>query len=267
MEKLKFNFKSKINNLYEIPTQKIKINKSTKRSEDTYELGLLAESMRTNGVLQPLTVTQNDKGEYILVSGERRLIAARLGGIHTLPCLVIKPKDQSLLQSLSLIENTHRKPLDMFLEAEEIASLLETHGMSPIELAERLCLNPNALNERLKILRLTPEQRKTTCDAGLNIRQVRAVVEISDDLQRAKALDLIIDHSLKMKDSDKNIKAAATPEKPVHTTTPAVFCDIRVLRNSFKKMEETAKKSGYEISLTERENEEDYEFSFKIQKR
>ena len=104
---------------------------------DYSELEGLASSIRTSGLLQPINVRSLEGGKFELISGERRLRAARMVGLTKLPCIVMDVSDgQSAL--FALIENVQRQNLDFFEEAEAIERLTSEHGLSQEEISKKL---------------------------------------------------------------------------------------------------------------------------------
>ena len=139
-----------------IPTGMILPNPSQPRTRfDGESLGELADSISRYGVLQPLSVRRVSTG-YELVAGERRLRAAKLAGLESVPCIVLDAgcEDSSVL---ALVENLQRCDLDFVEEAEGIALLIKTYGMSQEEAARKIGKSQSAVANKLRLLRLSPE--------------------------------------------------------------------------------------------------------------
>ena len=123
------------------------------------EAGLreLAASIRRHGILQPLTVRRMPEG-WELIAGERRLRAARMAGLETVPCIEATADDgESAL--LALVENLQRQDLHYFEEAAAIAAYLKETGATQEETAAQLGRSPSALANKLRLLRLSPACR------------------------------------------------------------------------------------------------------------
>ena len=118
------------------------------------ELQELADSIRRHGVLQPLTVRRTAAG-WELVAGERRLRAARMAGLETVPCLETAADDRRSAL-LALVENLPREDLHYFEEAAAIAAYLQQTGATQEEAAAQLGRSPSAVAKKLRILRLSP---------------------------------------------------------------------------------------------------------------
>ena len=130
------------------------------------ETGLreLAESIRRHGILQPLTVRRTAAG-WELVAGERRLRAAVLAGLETVPCLEAEV-DGRASALLALVENLQRRDLHYLEEAEAIAAFLHQTGMTQEAVAAQLGMSPSALANKLRLLRLSPACRALLVEHG-----------------------------------------------------------------------------------------------------
>lgn len=119
-----------------------------RRSFDEDSLSELAESIRSYGILQPLTVRRQGTG-YELVAGERRLRAAAMAGLREVPCLVaqVGEEDSALL---ALMENLQRRDLDCWEEAEALSRLIARYGLSQEEAARRLGRSQPAVANKLR---------------------------------------------------------------------------------------------------------------------
>ena len=156
-----------------LPVEAIAPNPYQPRTDFAPEpLAELADSIRRHGILQPLTVRRTKTG-WELVAGERRLRAAKLAGLDTVPCLQIRAEDQESAL-LALIENIQRKDLHYFEEAAAIAAYLRQSGVTQEEAAALLGRSPSALANKLRLLQLTQDQRqfascwwKTGCQSAM----------------------------------------------------------------------------------------------------
>jgi ParB family chromosome partitioning protein len=120
------------------------------------DLADLAESIRENGIIQPIIVTEAERGRYHIVAGERRYTAAKQIGLKTIPAIVRTFEDIKAQKAIQLIENIQRKELDPLEEANAFRELIETHGMTQKQLAKKLGISPAAVNQTLR-MRSLPE--------------------------------------------------------------------------------------------------------------
>ena len=160
-----------------IPLGRIRPNPQQPRQGfDEVGLAELAASIRSCGILQPLTVRRAGDG-YELVAGERRLRAARIAGLREVPCLVaqVGEEDSALL---ALMENLQRRDLDCWEEAAAIARLISRYGLSQEEAARRLGRAQPTVANKLRLLRLPEDVRNLLRENGqMNVAQAEAHVE------------------------------------------------------------------------------------------
>ena len=197
-----FENKKTENKILLIPQGDILPNPNQPRRRFDYdELEGLAQSIRANGILQPLLVRQLDDGKYELVAGERRLRAARLIGLTKLPCIV-NEISESESAVFAVIENLQRSNLDYFEEAEAIALLMSDYRLSQEELCKRLGKAQSTISNKLRLLKLSEEMRYRISRAGLTERHARTLLSLTDEVQRARALSIIIDRHLTVSESE-----------------------------------------------------------------
>lgn len=187
-----------------LPVEAITPNPYQPRTDFAPEpLAELADSIRRHGILQPLTVRRTKTG-WELVAGERRLRAAKLAGLDTVPCLQIRAEDQESAL-LALIENIQRKDLHYFEEAAAIAAYLRQSGVTQEEAAALLGRSPSALANKLRLLRLSPDCRKLLVENGLSERHARALLRLDDPEERLSALRHIIRAGLNVAQAEQYV--------------------------------------------------------------
>ena len=157
-----------------IPVDKIRTNPNQPRKYfDPDELSSLGESIRRNGILQPLSVRAEDgDGKYELIAGERRLRAATESGFDRVPCIVINA-ESTQAAVYSVIENLQRRDLNFFEEALAIESLGEKYGLDRAQLSERLGKAPSTLSNKLRLPRTTRPRFAQDRNSGQAARRDR----------------------------------------------------------------------------------------------
>ena len=126
-----------------------------RKNFDTYELQSLADSISTNGIIQPLTVRKGEGGKYLLIAGERRLRAAKIAGLRRIPCVLHRTSD--LVASLyAITENMQRADLNCFEEAQAIQSLITAIRLTQTEVAVQLGMATYTVSNTLRLLKLAP---------------------------------------------------------------------------------------------------------------
>jgi len=151
----------------------------------------LAASIRKYGILEPLSVklsTQKDGFPvYELVDGERRFRAAALAGLGKLPCLILPPNDPKCLQMAAILALRSEK-LHFFALAESFLHLIEEYHMTQEEIARKMGLSQSAVANKLRLLKLTPEERRLLVAGGFTERHARAFLRITDAALRLEAI-------------------------------------------------------------------------------
>lgn len=179
-------FSSKDNRIRQIPVIQITPNANQPRTEFSRdELVELADSIRQNGVLQPLTVRRGKQNQYELIAGERRLRASILAGMDTVPCIIVQCDDQQSAV-FALLENLQRVDLGPFEEAEGIARLIEAWGITQEEAAQRLGKKQSTIANKLRLLKLSEPERRQIVEACLTERHARALLRLKDGKDRSR---------------------------------------------------------------------------------
>ncbi len=257
--------------IFRIPTVKIVRNPAQPRkSFDDTSLYNLAESIRRYGLLQPLSVRESVPGErYELIAGERRYRACCLLGMTEVPCLVADTGSRESAE-LALIENLQRQDLSMFEEAAAIAALLRSYGMTQEEIAARLAVSQSYVANKLRLLRLSDEERARIMDARLTERHARALLRLSDPEKRAEVLDKVIKRRLNVSATealveDVLMRGNALPQRKARLF--GVVKDIRLFYNSLDNAIGIIRRSGIDVRSEKKEFEHEIEVTIHIPKK
>lgn len=251
--------------IYNIPQAMIVPNPNQPRKRFDYdELENLAQSIRENGILQPITVRKREDKKYELVSGERRLRAARLVGMVKIPSIVINIDDKNSAM-FSIIENLQIQSLDFFEEAEAIEKLVGEYAMSREEVALKLGLAPSTVSNKLRILRLPEEMRFELARAGLTESHARALLMLEDDNQRARALSIIVDRHLNVAESERMINQMINRNNRSRNLLRGIR-DVRLFINTLNHAVDTIRRAGVEADAARSETEEYIEYVVRIPK-
>lgn len=251
--------------IFLIPQEQIVPNPNQPRKRFDYdELEGLAQSIRQNGILQPITVRQTDDGKFELVSGERRLRAARLVGLTKIPSIVTEV-DNKKSAVFSLIENLQRQDLDFFEEAEAIDRLISDYGMSRDELSRKLGKAQSTLSNKLRLLKLPEEMRYQLSRAGLTERHARALLQLEDDARRERALGIMIDRRLTVAESERLIEQMLSKEGKTRNNLRGIR-DVRVFINTLNHAVDTIRRAGVDADAAKSETPEYIEYVVRIPK-
>ncbi|SDM06097.1 ParB/RepB/Spo0J family partition protein [Halarsenatibacter silvermanii] len=167
------------------------------------ELEELAESVRENGILQPVILTTSGEG-YYLVAGERRWRAARKAGLERIPALV-RDLDQDKMMELALIENIHRKDLNPLEEARAYKQLLEELDLTQAELSSRLGRSRSSISNSLRLLKLPLEVQEYVSRETLSAGQARTLAGIDSKDQQIKAAEKIMEEKMSVRETEKYV--------------------------------------------------------------
>lgn len=233
---------------------------------DPVELAALSDSIRRNGLLQPVTVRKMADGYYQLIAGERRLRASKMAGLTKIPCVVMQMDDRKSA-ILGLVENVQRQDLNFFEEAESLNTIMNEWGATQSELAEKIGKSPSTVANKLRLLRLSADQRTRILSAGLGERHARALLRIEDDTCRNNALTEIINKQLNSSEAERYISALLDPDafkkRQIRTS---VIGDVRVFINTLSKAVESIRKSGFDAQSDSTETESYIEYRVIIPK-
>lgn len=164
--------------IYEIEIARIAVNPFQPRTDfDQEALAELAESIRIQGLIQPITVRKEPSGNYQLISGERRLRASKLAGLLTIPAYVRTANDQQMLE-MALIENIQRENLNAIEVALSFQRMIEELDLKQEELGERVSKNRSTVTNYLRLLRLPPVIQAAIRDGNLSMGHARALVNL-----------------------------------------------------------------------------------------
>lgn len=242
-----------------------------RKSFDPYELKLLAESIASSGIIQPLSVRKTEDGRYELIAGERRLRAAIIAGLRRVPCVLHKT-DDTTAALYTLTENLQRSNLNFFEEAFGIERLITVYGLSQTEVAARLGIAQSTLSNKLRLLRLDDELRQKISSSGLTERHARALLRLPTE-RRKEALDSIIAQNMTLKQSEAYIEECINP-KPIEEILPelqkpyrkSAIGDVRLFSNSLSKLLDTLQNAGIDASSQKYENDKYIEYKVRIKK-
>lgn len=183
-----------------LPVAAIRANRAQPRTSfDEATLAELVVSIQEHGILQPLIVSEDPEGGYELIAGERRLRAARIAGLTTVPAIVKNATPQQFLE-LALVENIQRADLNPIEEAQAYETLRREFGMNDEEIARRVGKSRVAIVNSRRLLRLAPVVRQALLDGAISAGHGRALLRLDDPADQAAALTLIGERGLTVRD-------------------------------------------------------------------
>lgn len=179
---------------------------------DASELEELAASIREHGIIQPLIVSPGRGGNFILIAGERRLQAAKLAGLKTVPVIVRQASDRQLLE-LALIENVQRADLGPLEEAEAYQHLVQDFGLSQEQVAERVGKSRVAVTNTLRLLGLSAKVKQSLVDGLITEGHARALLGLASARAQEAALQTVLKLYLSVRQTEGLVRKLGG-EKP-----------------------------------------------------
>ncbi len=236
---------------------------------DATSVSDLAQSIREVGMLQPIIVRRLRGDTYEIVTGERRLRAARMAGAGFVPALVVNITDDDCAFFV-MIENVQRKDIDFFEEAEALLRLSEQHGFSPEEIAKKTGLRGSAIISKMKLARLSPSVKKIITENGLSEEHAKALLMLPCDDERLEVLKRIIEKGYSAADTrqyiTEKLKSEISKRKAVVRLPKGGIRDYKIVLNTVNKAIDLAKNAGVDAETEKIEHDDFYEYVIKINK-
>ena len=216
-----------VGGIHEISVKKLEPNRFQPRTHFE-ESGLddLAESIKAQGVVQPIVVTPKGDGLYTIVAGERRWRASKKVGLKRVPVVIRKVDDDQQLLEMALVENIQRADLNPVEEAEAYRTLGESFELSQEEIATRVGKGRTTITNFLRLLRLPQEVQDLMREGRLTAGQARPLLSFGDSRKQIELAERAVAESLTARDLERlaaepretsNKSAKKTPESDVHT--------------------------------------------------
>jgi ParB family chromosome partitioning protein len=197
------------------------------------ELQDLTASIREHGVLQPLIVTPGDmEGRFVLIAGERRLEAARLAGLASVPVLVRQATDQQRLE-LAIIENVQRSDLSALEQAEAYRQLAEDFDLSHEEIAARVGKSRVAVTNTLRLFKLPDIVKNALIEGRISEGHARALLALPTSEAQTAALRTLLAQELNVRQTEELVRKLSG-EKPSRKPKPAIVPEVAELENRLR---------------------------------
>lgn len=181
-------------------------NKGQPRKDfDREKIQELADSIKENGLLQPILVTPLENGGYRIVAGERRWRAARLAGLKEVPVYVRDLSEKQVMQ-LALIENIQRQDLTPIEEAKAYKQLMDKYFMTQQELAKAVGKSRSAIANAVRLLELAEPVQKYLDRGELSVGHAKVLAGLSDEQLQVQAADLAISDGLSVRELENEVK-------------------------------------------------------------
>lgn len=198
--------------LREIDIDLIEPNKEQPRTRfDEERLGELTQSIKENGIIQPIILRRNKNNKYEIVAGERRWRAAQKAGFKKIPAVIREVSDEKLLE-LALIENIQRHELNSMEEARAYQKLIKTLGLTQEMVANRVGKDRVLIANYLRMLRLPEDIQKLVEEEKITVGHARALLGVEDHGVQRRVARSIMEMSLSVRETERMIKRVAAGE-------------------------------------------------------
>ncbi len=260
-----FNREKTVNKVLSIHIDQILPNPYQPRKLfDEEELSGLSESIRSNGILQPLSVRRTTCGNYEIIAGERRFRACKQAGLEHVPCIVMDVDEQKSA-ILAILENIQRHDLSFFEQAEGIMRLIEEWGVTQEEAALRLGKAQSTIANKLRLLKIPPYLRHKILENGLTERHARALLKFDDPSKMGDVLDCIVARKLNVMETDKLVAEMLQPKKELKRANRIfIVKDVKIFLNTVEKAIDIMKQSGIAAQSQRLDGEEYIEYTIRI---
>ena len=173
------------------------------------KLAELAQSIKANGIVQPLLVRRHNGGKYQIVAGERRWRAAQIAGIDRVPVIVRDISDDKMLE-LALIENIQRQELNPIEEAQAYKRLIEHLNVTQESIAQRVGRDRTFITNYLRLLRLPREVQQMVEEEQLSMGHARALLGVEDPEQQTRIAKSVVERNLTVRETERLMKTITT---------------------------------------------------------
>ena len=207
----------------DIPIDQIEANPFQPRTEfDEESLIELAESIRKQGIIQPITLRKMGYDQYQLISGERRLRAAKMAGLEEIPCYIRIANDEQMVE-MALIENIHRKDLNALDIAISYQRLIEECALTQDMLSDRVGKNRATISNYIRLLKLPAEIQLALRREQISMGHARAIINIEDPEAQLAILNKIIEKDISVRETELLARKQADQSKPIVESKPQLL--------------------------------------------
>ncbi|MEO9967031.1 MAG: ParB/RepB/Spo0J family partition protein [Reichenbachiella sp.] len=198
----------------EISLDQIEVNPFQPRTDfDQEALQELSESIKVQGIIQPITVRKLNNNSFQLISGERRFQASKLAGLEKVPAYIRTADDQQMLE-MALIENIQRQDLNAMEVALSYQRLLSECDLKQEELGDRVGKKRSTVNNYLRLLKLPPDIQAAVRDGRISMGHARALVNVENTSSQLDLLKRILNEDLSVRKVEALVKQASFPDEP-----------------------------------------------------
>ncbi len=259
------------NNVVELPIESIKPNPyQPRRIFKKESLTELSNSIKEYGVIQPISVRRISLTKYELVAGERRLKASIEANKTTIPAIIVDFNDNDSAL-IALVENLQRENLSFMEEAQAYSNLINEHGLTQEQLAQKIGKNQSTIANKIRLLRLPKVVKSIIEENCLTERHARALLKLPEEYMQLKVLEKVCEGELNVKETEEIVskmldEILEESKKEKERLTVTAFKDIRIFNNTIEKAVVLMQKNGIDALYMQNEDDLYYEYIIKIPK-
>ena len=202
-----------VGSVSDVQLDQIEVNPFQPRTDfDQKALQELSESIKVQGIIQPITLRRLNNNSFQLISGERRLQASKLAGLKKIPAYIRTADDQQMLE-MALIENIQRQDLNAMEVALSYQRLLAECDLKQEQLGERVGKDRSTVNNYLRLLKLPPDIQAAVRDGKISMGHARALVNVEDTAVQLDILKKTLEEELSVRKVEALVKQASYPDE------------------------------------------------------
>lgn len=224
----------------------------------------LAQSIRENGLIQPITVREMD-GRYQIIAGERRFRALKLNGAVDVPVLIMDANEVQMAE-MALVENIQRENLSAIEEAKSYVEIMKYSGLNQSQLALRVGKSQSSIANKIRLLNLDEDVQEAVSTKKISERHARALIGLDEEKQR-DALEKIVKKGMTVAQTEKMLKEQAQPKKEKKKVMlKGISKNIKIAINTIHQAVSMVNRAGTAAEINEEEHEDEVIITIRIPK-
>ena len=224
----------------------------------------LAQSIRENGLIQPITVREMD-GRYQIIAGERRFRALKLNGAVDVPVLIMDANEVQMAE-MALVENIQRENLSAIEEAKSYVEIMKYSGLNQRQLALRVGKSQSSIANKIRLLNLDEDVQEAVSTKKISERHARALIGLDEEKQH-DALEKIVKKGMTVAQTEKMLKEQAQPKKEKKKVMlKGISKNIKIAINTIHQAVSMVNRAGTAAEINEEEHEDEVIITIRIPK-
>ena len=224
----------------------------------------LAQSIRENGLIQPITVREMD-GRYQIIAGERRFRALKLNGAVDVPVLIMDANEVQMAE-MALVENIQRENLSAIEEAKSYVEIMKYSGLNQSQLALRVGKSQSSIANKIRLLNLDEDVQEAVSTKKISERHARALIGLDEEKQHV-ALEKIVKKGMTVAQTEKMLKEQAQPKKEKKKVMlKGISKNIKIAINTIHQAVSMVNRAGTAAEINEEEHEDEVIITIRIPK-